>query len=181
MGGGVQPRRRAQLWWQQRTLQGGGQQLGAIVARSLQLPGADGTAFYAFGAPADVARLGLVRSFQISAVFPKLTALANVRVALQRRAGVTRFEHERGMHDDDVPRGRHRDAHAMARARDDEPAPPGAVPPEEDPAEGCPAGAPVTEGSAGARILFRTGTYSVATRRRLLRGWRPGSGSAPRT
>jgi branched-chain amino acid transport system ATP-binding protein len=38
--------------------------------------------------PADVARLGLVRSFQISAVFPKLTALANVRVALQRRAGL---------------------------------------------------------------------------------------------
>src|ERR1700749_1250195 len=34
--------------------------------------------------PADVARLGLVRSFQISAVFPHLTALDNVRVALQR-------------------------------------------------------------------------------------------------
>src|SRR5919204_6298728 len=30
--------------------------------------------------PADVARLGLVRSFQISAVFPHLTALENVRV-----------------------------------------------------------------------------------------------------
>lgn len=38
-------------------------------------------------APADVARLGLVRSFQISAVFPHLTALENVRVALQRRLG----------------------------------------------------------------------------------------------
>ena len=36
--------------------------------------------------PADVARLGLVRSFQISAVFPHLTVLDNVRVALQRRA-----------------------------------------------------------------------------------------------
>ena len=36
-------------------------------------------------APADVARLGLVRSFQISAVFPHLTALENVRVALQRQ------------------------------------------------------------------------------------------------
>ena len=35
-------------------------------------------------APADVARLGLVRSFQISAVFPHLTGLENVRVALQR-------------------------------------------------------------------------------------------------
>ena len=37
--------------------------------------------------PADVARLGLVRSFQISAVFPHLTALENVRVALQRKRG----------------------------------------------------------------------------------------------
>jgi len=34
-----------------------------------------------------VARLGLVRSFQISAVFPHLTALENVRVALQRQHG----------------------------------------------------------------------------------------------
>ncbi|WP_137388369.1 ABC transporter ATP-binding protein [Rhodoligotrophos defluvii] len=34
---------------------------------------------------ADVARLGLVRSFQISAVFPHLTVLENVRIALQRR------------------------------------------------------------------------------------------------
>src|SRR5438046_7423001 len=38
-------------------------------------------------APADVARLGLVRSFQISAVFPHLTVLENVRVALQRKRG----------------------------------------------------------------------------------------------
>ncbi len=37
--------------------------------------------------PADVARKGLVRSFQISAVFPRLTALENVRIALQRRRG----------------------------------------------------------------------------------------------
>ena len=37
--------------------------------------------------PADVARLGLVRSFQISAVFPHLTVLENVRVALQRPLG----------------------------------------------------------------------------------------------
>jgi branched-chain amino acid transport system ATP-binding protein len=37
--------------------------------------------------PADVARLGMVRSFQISAVFPHLTVLENVRVALQRRRG----------------------------------------------------------------------------------------------
>jgi branched-chain amino acid transport system ATP-binding protein len=38
-------------------------------------------------APADVARLGLVRSFQISAVFPHLTVLENVRIALQRQRG----------------------------------------------------------------------------------------------
>ncbi|AZO63801.1 MAG: ABC transporter ATP-binding protein [Mesorhizobium sp.] len=37
--------------------------------------------------PADIARLGLVRSFQISAVFPHMTALENVRIALQRRRG----------------------------------------------------------------------------------------------
>src|ERR687890_1549490 len=37
--------------------------------------------------PAEVARLGLVRSFQISAVFPHLTLLENVRVALQRQRG----------------------------------------------------------------------------------------------
>ncbi len=35
--------------------------------------------------PAEIARLGLVRSFQISAVFPQLSVLANVRIALQRR------------------------------------------------------------------------------------------------
>lgn len=37
--------------------------------------------------PADIARLGLVRSFQISAVFPHLSALENVRIALQRKRG----------------------------------------------------------------------------------------------
>ena len=37
--------------------------------------------------PAAIARLGLVRSFQISAVFPHLTVLENVRIALQRRRG----------------------------------------------------------------------------------------------
>ena len=37
--------------------------------------------------PAEVARLGLVRSFQISAVFPHLTVLENVRLALQRERG----------------------------------------------------------------------------------------------
>ncbi len=38
-------------------------------------------------APAEVARLGVVRSFQISAVFPHLTVLENVRIALQRERG----------------------------------------------------------------------------------------------
>ena len=37
--------------------------------------------------PATIARMGLVRSFQISAVFPHLTVLENVRIALQRRRG----------------------------------------------------------------------------------------------
>jgi len=50
--------------------------------------------------PAQVARLGLVRSFQISAVFPHLTALENVRLALQRARG-TSFDFwrsERALH-----------------------------------------------------------------------------------
>ena len=38
-------------------------------------------------APAEIARLGVVRSFQISAVFGDMTALENVRVALQRQRG----------------------------------------------------------------------------------------------
>ena len=39
--------------------------------------------------PADVARLGLVRSFQISAVFPHMSVLENVRIALQRKRGTS--------------------------------------------------------------------------------------------
>ena len=39
--------------------------------------------------PADVARLGIARSFQISAVFPHLTVLENVRIALQRKRGAS--------------------------------------------------------------------------------------------
>ncbi len=39
--------------------------------------------------PADIARLGLVRSFQISAVFPHLSVRDNVRVALQRPLGTS--------------------------------------------------------------------------------------------
>jgi len=37
--------------------------------------------------PSAIARMGLVRSFQISAVFPHLTVLENVRIALQRKRG----------------------------------------------------------------------------------------------
>ena len=37
--------------------------------------------------PQHIARRGIVRSFQISAVFPHLTVLENVRVALQRKLG----------------------------------------------------------------------------------------------
>jgi branched-chain amino acid transport system ATP-binding protein len=39
--------------------------------------------------PTQVARLGMVRSFQISAVFPHLTVLENVRLALQRTRGAS--------------------------------------------------------------------------------------------
>src|SRR5215475_8934282 len=42
--------------------------------------------------PAEIARRGIVRSFQLSAVFPHLTALENVRIALQRaHPGTFRF------------------------------------------------------------------------------------------
>jgi branched-chain amino acid transport system ATP-binding protein len=43
-------------------------------------------------APAKIARLGLVRSFQISAVFPHLTVLENVRIALQRKEHGASFD-----------------------------------------------------------------------------------------
>ena len=39
--------------------------------------------------PAQTARRGMVRSFQISAVFPHLSVLENVRVALQRNLGTS--------------------------------------------------------------------------------------------
>jgi branched-chain amino acid transport system ATP-binding protein len=46
-------------------------------------------------APAHIARRGIIRSFQISAVFPHLSVLENVRVALQRKLG-TSFHFWRG-------------------------------------------------------------------------------------
>ncbi|MGJ7914075.1 ABC transporter ATP-binding protein [Massilia sp. LXY-6] len=39
--------------------------------------------------PAQIARMGIIRSFQISAVFPNLTVLQNVRIGLQRRIGTS--------------------------------------------------------------------------------------------
>ena len=58
------------------------------------LPATRGTILYkgvdiTHARPAAVARRGLVRSFQVSAVFPELTALENVRVALQRPLGTS--------------------------------------------------------------------------------------------
>jgi len=43
-------------------------------------------------APADIARQGLVRSFQISAVFGDMTVLENARIALQRRLRGSSFD-----------------------------------------------------------------------------------------
>ena len=56
--------------------------------------------------PADIARLGMVRSFQISAVFPDLSVLQNVRLALQRQRGNSydfwRSEKVLSQYDDDA-------------------------------------------------------------------------------
>jgi branched-chain amino acid transport system ATP-binding protein len=42
-----------------------------------------------FSKPAQIARMGVIRSFQISAVFPHLTVLQNVRIGLQRQLGTS--------------------------------------------------------------------------------------------
>ena len=42
-----------------------------------------------FAHPAQIARMGIIRSFQISAVFPHLTVLQNVRIGLQRELGTS--------------------------------------------------------------------------------------------
>jgi len=39
--------------------------------------------------PADIAMRGVIRSFQISAVFPNLTPMENIRIALQRATGTS--------------------------------------------------------------------------------------------
>ena len=63
-------------------------------------------------APADIARLGMVRSFQISAVFPDLSVLQNVRVALQRKRGDSYdfWRSERGLSQFDDEAREHIDA-----------------------------------------------------------------------
>ncbi len=50
--------------------------------------------------PAEISRMGVVRSFQISAVFPHMTARENVRVALQRKLGTSFhfWRSERSLH-----------------------------------------------------------------------------------
>jgi branched-chain amino acid transport system ATP-binding protein len=42
-----------------------------------------------FHKPAQIARQGVIRSFQISAVFPQMSVLENVRIALQRNLGTS--------------------------------------------------------------------------------------------
>jgi branched-chain amino acid transport system ATP-binding protein len=56
----------------------------APSAGTIHFDGADVTRARA----AQISRQGLVRSFQISATFPNLTVLENVRIALQRKAGL---------------------------------------------------------------------------------------------
>lgn len=58
------------------------------------LPASSGKIFYkgediTSRKAAEVARTGMVRSFQISAVFPHLTVLENVRIGLQRKLGTS--------------------------------------------------------------------------------------------
>ncbi|WP_302172667.1 ABC transporter ATP-binding protein [uncultured Hydrogenophaga sp.] len=57
----------------------------AVSSGQIFYKGQDITALKA----ADVARDGMVRSFQISAVFPHLTVLENVRIGLQRQLGTS--------------------------------------------------------------------------------------------
>ena len=86
--------------------------------------------------PAAIARRGVIRSFQISAVFAHLSVLENVRVALQRKLGTSFhfWKPERSLHALDARRiellrevdlehyaaraGRRAQLRAQARARD---------------------------------------------------------------
>jgi branched-chain amino acid transport system ATP-binding protein len=60
---------------------------GSIVFNGRDITGAQ---------PAQIARMGVIRSFQISAVFPHLSVLENVRIGLQRFTG-TSFHFWRGL------------------------------------------------------------------------------------
>lgn len=53
---------------------------GTILYKGRDITGLDSAA---------IARMGLIRSFQISAVFPHLSVLENVRIALQRKRGAS--------------------------------------------------------------------------------------------
>lgn len=57
----------------------------APTAGTIHFNGADITGLK----PAEIARRGIVRSFQISATFPHLTVLENVRIGLQRKLGTS--------------------------------------------------------------------------------------------
>ena len=81
------------------------------------LPASSGTIVYrgediTRASPAEIARKGLVRSFQISAVFPHLTVLENVRIALQRKRGAS-FDFWQS---DRVLRAYHQRAHELLEA-----------------------------------------------------------------
>lgn len=56
-----------------------------VSAGTIHLAGEDITALPA----AEAAQRGIVRSFQISAIFPRMTVAENVRIALQRPAGMS--------------------------------------------------------------------------------------------
>ena len=70
--------------------------------------------------PASIARMGLVRSFQISAVFPHLTVLENVRIALQRKRGGSFdfWKSEKALKALDGPAGELIDAVGLSEHRD---------------------------------------------------------------
>jgi branched-chain amino acid transport system ATP-binding protein len=54
---------------------------GSVQFNGIEIAGLD---------PAAIARMGMVRSFQISSVFPHLTVLDNVKIALQARTSLSR-------------------------------------------------------------------------------------------
>jgi len=71
--------------------------------------------------PADIALRGIIRSFQISAVFPNLTPLENVRVALQRSTGTSYhfWKSDRNLHKLDGRAMELLESVGLAEVRDD--------------------------------------------------------------